>query len=137
MSYYNKRIHRCVQEAGVVSDTLGTVLWTCYYARVRLSSACCGLPCTLNPHCLGPEDCWVLGTSVEPLQLYVWAQHVDYQLFLQCGGEAAVFTVELDFLVLLWFSGLRSIVVVFRRVVCACLMWITITCWRFYYALLE
>ena len=51
----------------------------------------------------------VLGRSVQPLQLYVSTRYVDRQLFLQCGGEAAMLAVPLDLLRLLWFSGLRSI----------------------------
>ena len=123
MRFYNKHIHRCVHKAGVVSETLGKVLctWT--------SSACCGLSCTLNPNCLGSEDFWELGTSVQPPQLLVSTRHVDRQLFLQSGGEAAVFTFPLDFLCIPNISGLRSIAVVFRRVVYTRLMWINITYW--------
>ena len=74
-------------EAGVVSKVPGTV-------GVRLQRLLVvDFIGVMYPHCLGPEGFRERITSVQPPQFHISARHMDLQLFIYCGGEAAVMAV--------------------------------------------
>ena len=74
-------------EAGGISEALGAV---CAREQRLFVVDFLGV---LDPLCLGPKGFRTLCASVQPPQLHVSARHMDLQLFIYCGGEAAVLAV--------------------------------------------